>query len=165
MLAEAIGGAGEQAHEQAMPSSRFTNTRSSLTGNNVGVSPEDPECRVVVCDDQPSYRKIVSAVLGLEPGLVVVGEAANGQEAVNLVKELRPDVLVLDIAMPVLDGLEALPLIHAASPETKVVMLTGVASDTFRSRAREGGAALFIEKGTNIQDVVEAVAGVCGGPS
>jgi DNA-binding NarL/FixJ family response regulator len=67
--------------------------------------------------------------------------------------------------MPVLDGLEALPLIHAASPDTKVVMLTGVASETFRDRAREGGAALFIEKGTNIQDVVEAVAGVCGGPS
>jgi DNA-binding NarL/FixJ family response regulator len=136
-----------------------------LTNNNVGVAPENPECRVVVCDDQSGYRRIVSTVLDLEPGLVVVGEAANGQEAVNLVKELRPDVLVLDIAMPVLDGLEALPLIHAASPETKVVMLTGVASDTFRNRAREGGAALFIEKGTNIQDVVEAVAGVCGGPS
>ena len=52
-----------------------------------------------------------------------------------------------------------------ASPETKVVMLTGVASRTFRNRAREGGAALFIEKGTNIQEVVEAVAGVCGGSS
>jgi DNA-binding NarL/FixJ family response regulator len=126
------------------------------------VSSENPECRVVVCDDQPGYRNIVSTVLDLEPGLVVVGEAANGQEAVDLVGELRPDVLVLDIAMPVLDGLEALPLIHAASPETKVVMLTGVASDTFRNRAHEGGAALFIEKGTNIQDVVEAVAGVCG---
>jgi DNA-binding NarL/FixJ family response regulator len=136
-----------------------------LTGNNVGVSPEDAECRVVVCDDQPGYRRIVSAVLDLEPGLVVVGEATNGQEAVDRVEELRPDVLVLDIAMPVLDGLEALPLIHAASPETKVVMLTGIASDTLRNRAREGGAALFIEKGTNIQDVVEAVAGLCGVPS
>jgi DNA-binding NarL/FixJ family response regulator len=125
------------------------------------VSPENPECRVVVCDDQPGFRNIVSTVLDLEAGLVVVGEAANGQEAVDLVGELRPDVLVLDVAMPVLDGLEALPLIRAASPETKVVMLTGVASDTFRNRAREGGAALFIEKGTNIQDVVEAVAGVC----
>lgn len=120
---------------------------------------------MVVCDDQPGYRKIVSAVLDLEPGLVVVGEAANGQEAVNLARDLRPDVLVLDIAMPVLDGLEALPLIQAVSPETKVVMLTGVASDTFRDRARGGGAVLFIEKGTNIQDVVEAVARVCGGPS
>jgi DNA-binding NarL/FixJ family response regulator len=141
---------------------RRASTRSSSTGNNVEVSSENPECRVVVCDDQPGYRNIVSTVLDLEPGLVVVGEAANGQEAVDLVGELRPDVLVLDIAMPVLDGLEALPLIHAASPETKVVMLTGVASDTFRNRAHEGGAALFIEKGTNIQDVVEAVAGVCG---
>ena len=132
-----------------------------MTGNNVGVSPESPQCRVMVCDDQPGFREIVSTVLDLEPGLVVVGEAANGQEAVDLVEALRPDVLVLDVAMPVLDGLEALPLIRAASPETKVVMLTGFASDTFRNRAREGGAALFIEKGANIQDVVEAVAGVC----
>ncbi|HUR16016.1 MAG TPA: hypothetical protein VMZ33_01910, partial [Candidatus Limnocylindrales bacterium] len=61
-----------------------------MTDNNVGVPPEDAECRVMVCDDQPGYRKIVSAVLDLEPGLVVVGEAANGQEAVDLVEELRP---------------------------------------------------------------------------
>ena len=124
-----------------------------------------PACRVVVCDDQAGYRKIVSAVLGLEPGLIVVGEATNGQEAVDLAGQLRPDVLVLDIAMPVLDGLEALPLIRAASPDTRVVMLTGVASDTFRDRAREGGAALFIEKGTNIQEIVRAVAAVCGADS
>jgi DNA-binding NarL/FixJ family response regulator len=119
-------------------------------------------CRIVVCDDQPAYRQIVAMVLGLESDLEVVGEAGNGRQAVELVEELKPEVLVLDIAMPVLDGLEALPLIRAASPETKVVMLTGVVGDGIRERALAGGAALFLEKGTDIQDVVRAVASLCG---
>jgi DNA-binding NarL/FixJ family response regulator len=118
-------------------------------------------CRIVVCDDQPAYRQIVAMVLGLESDLEVVGEAGNGRQAVELVEELKPEVLVLDIAMPVLDGLEALPLIRAASPETKVVMLTGVVGDGIRERALAGGAALFLEKGTDIQDVVRAVASLC----
>jgi DNA-binding NarL/FixJ family response regulator len=118
-------------------------------------------CRIVVCDDQPAYRQIVAMVLGLESDLEVVGEAGNGRQAVELVEELKPEVLVLDIAMPVLDGLEALPLIRAASPETKVVMLTGVVGDGIRERALADGAALFLEKGTDIQDVVRAVASLC----
>jgi DNA-binding NarL/FixJ family response regulator len=118
-------------------------------------------CRIVVCDDQPAYRQIVAMVLGLESDLEVVGEAGNGRQAVELVEQLKPEVLVLDIAMPVLDGLEALPLIRAASPETKVVMLTGVVGDGIRERALAGGAALFLEKGTDIQDVVRAVASLC----
>jgi DNA-binding NarL/FixJ family response regulator len=122
-------------------------------------------CRVVICDDQAGFRQVVAVVLSLDPDVEVVGEAADGREAIRIVGELRPDVLLLDVAMPVLDGLEALPLIRAASPETRVVMLTGVASDTFRDRAAAGGAALFIEKGTNIQDVVRAVADVCGAGS
>jgi DNA-binding NarL/FixJ family response regulator len=120
-------------------------------------------CRIVICDDQPAYRTIVAMVLGLESDLEVVGEAANGRQAVELAEQLKPEVLVLDIAMPVLDGLEALPLIRTASPETKVVMLTGVVGDGIRERALGGGASLFLEKGTDIQDVVRAVAALCAG--
>jgi DNA-binding NarL/FixJ family response regulator len=114
-------------------------------------------CRIVVCDDQRAFRTIVSTVLGLEPDVEVVGEAADGRQAIELVVRLKPDVLVLDIAMPVMDGLEALPHIRSGSPGTKVVMLTGVASDSVRERALEGGAALFLEKGTDIDEVVRAV--------
>jgi DNA-binding NarL/FixJ family response regulator len=113
--------------------------------------------RIVVCDDQRAFRTIVATVLGLEPDVEVVGEAADGRQAIELVVRLKPDVLVLDIAMPVMDGLEALPHIRSGSPGTKVVMLTGVASDSVRERALEGGAALFLEKGTDIDEVVRAV--------
>jgi DNA-binding NarL/FixJ family response regulator len=113
--------------------------------------------RIVVCDDQPAFRKIVSAMLGLEAGVEVVGEAADGQQAIDLVARLKPDVLVLDIAMPVMDGLEALPHIRSGSPGTKVVMLTGVSNVVARDRALAGGAALFLEKGTDILEVVRAV--------
>ena len=119
--------------------------------------------RIVVCDDQPAFRKIVSTVLGLEPGLEVVGEAADGQQAIDLVTSLKPDVLVLDIAMPVMDGLEALPHIRLRSPGTKVVMLTGVSNDATRERALAAGAFLFLEKGTDIQEVVREVVALSKG--
>jgi DNA-binding NarL/FixJ family response regulator len=119
--------------------------------------------RIVVCDDQPAYRTIVSTVLGLEPDIEIVGEAADGQQAIDLVTQLRPDLLVLDIAMPVMDGLEALPHIRTASPDTKVVMLTGVANDGVRERALDGGASLFLEKGTDIDEVVRAVSALSRG--
>ena len=122
-------------------------------------------CQVVICDDQPAFREIVSVVLGLEPDVEVVGEAGDGREAIRIVAELRPDVLLLDVAMPVMDGLEALPQIRESAPDTRVVMLTGVASETIRRRALEGGAALFIEKGTDVESLVAQVKDVCAKPA
>lgn len=118
-------------------------------------------CRVVICDDQAAFRQTVVIVLGLDEELEVVGQAANGQEAVDSVRELRPDVVLLDIAMPVLDGLEALPLIRAASPDTKVVMLTGVTSEAIRERALAAGAVLFLEKGTGIDALARRIKEAC----
>ena len=118
-------------------------------------------CRVVICDDQPAFRKTVGIVLGLDDGVEVVGQAANGQEAVDVVGDLRPDVCLLDIAMPVLDGLAALPLIRAASPDTRVVMLTGVTTDAVRRRALDSGAVLFVEKGTGIDVLARQIKEVC----
>lgn len=100
-------------------------------------------------------------MLGLEPGLEVVGQAADGQEAVDAARELRPDVVLLDIAMPVLDGLEALPLIRAESPDTKVVMLTGVTTEAVRQRALDAGAAFFLEKGTGIDTLARRIKEAC----
>lgn len=119
----------------------------------------------MICDDQAAFRQIVSVVLSLDPDVEVVGEAADGREAIRIVGELRPDVLLLDIAMPVLDGLEALPQIREASPETQVVMLTGVASESARRRALDGGACLFIEKGTDVDELARQIKDVCSSPS
>jgi DNA-binding NarL/FixJ family response regulator len=122
-------------------------------------------CRVVICDDQVGFRQVVSVVLDLDPELEIVGEAADGREAIRIVGELRPDVLLLDIAMPVLDGLEALPEIRESSPETQVVMLSGVVSESVRRQAFERGACLFIEKGTDVDALVDHIKGICGGTS
>ncbi len=121
-------------------------------------------CQVVICDDQAAFRQIVSVVLSLDPDLEVVGEATDGQEAIRVVAELHPDVLLLDVAMPVMDGLEALPHIRESAPHTRVVMITGVSSEMIRRRALEGGASLFIEKGVDVESLVDQIKDVCRKP-
>jgi PAS domain S-box-containing protein len=122
--------------------------------------------RVVVCDDQPGYRRLVAMALALDGTIEVVAEAENGQQAITAVTEHRPDVLLLDVAMPVMDGLEALPQVVARSPDTKVVMLTGVINDTVRTNALAAGAVRFLEKGIDPAALVEEVkAAAAGAPS
>ena len=122
---------------------------------------ESDRCRVAICDDELGFRQVLSIVLGLEPELEVVGEAANGREAVRLVAELSPDVLILDVAMPELDGIEALPLIREASPGTRVVMLSGFGSTGVRQRSLDGGASLFMEKGADPAEIVARIRELC----
>jgi DNA-binding NarL/FixJ family response regulator len=127
------------------------------------VNADDRNCTVVVCDDQAAFRRLVTIVLGLESGIEVVGEASNGHEAVTLAEELQPDVLLLDIAMPEMDGLEALPHVREASPATQVVMLTGLTAANVRERALAAGASAFIEKGIDIDDLGNQVFEICRG--
>ena len=119
------------------------------------------DCRIVVCDDQSAFRQLVTMVLGLERGIEVVGEAADGVEAIDAARRHAPDVLLLDVAMPNMDGLEALPFIREASPATRVVMVTAFGSETIRERALAAGAAGFIEKGLDVAELVEQVMQIC----
>jgi DNA-binding NarL/FixJ family response regulator len=118
-------------------------------------------CRIVVCDDQPAFRQLVTMVLGLETGIEIVGEAADGVEAIEAVRMHTPDVLLLDVAMPNMDGLEALPFILEASPATQVVMVTAFGSESIRERAMVAGAAAFIEKGLDVTELVAQVTQIC----
>ncbi len=77
------------------------------------------QCRVVVCDDVADFRMLLVDILQGTKGFSVVGQAENGREAIDVAGEQRPDVVLLDIAMPVMDGIEALPLIRTASPNSK----------------------------------------------
>ncbi len=92
-----------------------------------------------------------------QDGFEVVGEAANGKEAVELARRTQPDVMLLDIAMPVMDGLEALPHITEVAPSTRVVILTGFSSSTIRARALAAGAVGYLEKGASPAAMIEAV--------
>ena len=125
---------------------------------------ENPSaCRIVICDDQQAFRAVLKVVLGFETGFDVVGEAENGADVIGLVRSLAPDVLLLDVAMPVMDGLEALPHIREAAPETAVIMLTGLASADIRLRALEAGAHLVVEKGTDAAVLAGHVREACAG--
>ena len=113
--------------------------------------------RIGICDDVAAYRRLLSIALGIEPDLEVVGEAATGEEAVELVRATLPDVLLLDVAMPDVDGLEALPRIRAASPETAVIFVSGFTNDDLRMRALAGGAFRYLVKGVTPQEIAQSV--------
>jgi len=106
-------------------------------------------CRVVVVDDAADLREMLTMVLDLRGGgeFEVVGEAGDGREAVAVVEQTRPDLILMDIAMPVMDGLEAVPLVREVSPESTVVMLSGFPARTAEAGALEAGAHAYLEKG------------------
>jgi DNA-binding NarL/FixJ family response regulator len=86
---------------------------------------DDARIRVLLADDVEDIRAVLRTTLELDGRFEVVGEAANGVEAVRLCEELQPDVLVLDLAMPVMDGLQAIPEVRRGSPATKIFVLSG----------------------------------------
>lgn len=114
-------------------------------------------CTVAVCDDQAGFRRLVRVALELDGAIDVVAEAANGEQAIAVVGEHEPDVLILDVAMPVMDGLEALPHVLSRSPRTKVIMLTGLVNDAVRTSAIAAGATRFLEKGIDPRSLAEEV--------
>ncbi|PPF38258.1 response regulator transcription factor [Pseudoclavibacter sp. AY1H1] len=121
--------------------------------------------RVLVVDDQALIRQAVSDILGQEPGIDVVGEARNGKEAVALVATLRPDVVLMDIRMPELDGIEATAAIcgDPRNTEVRVLILTTFEEDEYLLAALRAGASGFIGKGAEPDDIVRAVRAVHAG--
>jgi DNA-binding NarL/FixJ family response regulator len=93
----------------------------------------------------------------LRPGLLVVGEARDGNKAITEAKRLQPDVILLDLSMPVRTGLDALPEIRNVAPEAKVIVLSGFLASTTAPKVLEIGASLFIEKGANPEEIVAAI--------
>jgi DNA-binding NarL/FixJ family response regulator len=117
---------------------------------------------VLIADDNGLFRSAVDAILESEPGLRVVGWAADGAEAVRLVAELEPDVVLMDLSMPVLDGFLATKRIHEESPGTRVLVLTGSPERADIARAEAAGAAGYVTKDRIATDLVEAILNVVG---
>lgn len=103
--------------------------------------------RILLVDDAQEMRAIVALSLRLAGTFDVVGEAANGAEAVDLTAATKPDLVLLDLSMPVMDGLQALPLILERSPETVVVVFSGFDELQLGREARARGASAYVEKG------------------
>ncbi|MEV6424949.1 response regulator transcription factor [Streptomyces sp. NPDC051662] len=119
--------------------------------------------RVVLADDQPLVRSGLRLVMADHPDLEVVGEAATGAEAVQLVKDIGPDVVVMDIRMPGMDGIEATRLITAGSTAARVLVLTTFDEDDYVYGALRAGASGFVVKDMALNDILAAIRVVAVG--
>ena len=121
----------------------------------------DGSTGVLICDDVESMRLLLGVIVGLRPGLHVVGEAADGDQAITQAKRLRPDVVLLDLSMPRRTGLDALPEIKRVAPEARIIVLSGFATATLATEVLALGADRYIEKGADpdtIAAMIEEVA-------
>lgn len=113
--------------------------------------------RVLIADDHPVVRTGIRHLLETEPGIELVGEATNGREAVSAVDQTRPDVILLDLVMPELDGAGAIREIKANQPEVRILVLTTFASDDKLYPAIKAGAMGYLLKDTEPEDLVRAI--------
>lgn len=111
---------------------------------------------VLICDDVASIRTLLEVVIDSHEGLRVVGQAENGEEAIAEAHRLQPDVILLDLSMPVLTGLDALPEIKRLAPGAKVIVLSGFAAAMIADDVVAHGADRFLEKGAH-PDVITAL--------
>ena len=111
--------------------------------------------RILIADDRLFSRNGLKALLVTQLGIEIVGEAANGQEAVQIVLECQPDIVLMDVRMPVIDGLEAVRMIKDRWPEVKVIMLSMYPSH--RAEALAAGADAFLVKGCPAEDLLEEI--------
>ena len=118
---------------------------------------------ILLADDQALVRVGLRKILETEPETTVVGEAANGEDAVAAAARLRPDVVVMDIRMPVLDGIEATRRLTRAQPGTRVLILTTFGLDTYVYQALRAGASGFMLKDAPPEEIAAAVRVVAGG--
>jgi DNA-binding NarL/FixJ family response regulator len=113
---------------------------------------------ILIADDEPALRRLLTMLLERDPRLDVVGEAADGREALDRVEELDPDVLLLDVRMPNVDGLEVLDALRGRS-RPRIVVLTGFADPVTHAAALELGAAACLVKGRDFAALPDVLAG------
>jgi NarL family two-component system response regulator LiaR len=119
--------------------------------------------RVFLADDHPIVRRGIGDLLGTEADMVVVGEATNGRDAVTGVTRHKPDVVLMDLVMPVMDGIEAIRRIKAAEPEAKILVLTSFATDDKVFPAIKAGALGYLIKDTGPDELIAAIHSVYQG--
>jgi DNA-binding NarL/FixJ family response regulator len=115
--------------------------------------------RVLIVDDNPQVRQELRTLLPLAGNIEIIGEAADGLQAIHLLQTLEPEVVLIDLEMPLLDGYEAARQIKAYRPACRVVALTVYGDPESRSRAAQAGVDAFIVKGGSVASLVQAITG------
>ncbi|MFF4276706.1 response regulator [Streptomyces sp. NPDC001536] len=121
------------------------------------MSQEPTAVRVLVVDDQQLIRDGIAALLSIRPGITVVGTAVNGREAVEKAVELGPDVVLMDVRMPELDGVEAVAVLRGRAPECRVVMLTTFDDEEYVVQALRAGASGYLLKDLPAEELAHAI--------
>jgi DNA-binding NarL/FixJ family response regulator len=119
--------------------------------------------RVLVCDDVAAFRALMRYTLPEDPAIEVVGEAGDGVAAIESAAELQPDVVLLDLTMPRLDGIDAIPAVLERAPNTRVVALSGWGADRMADEALARGAVAYLEKSDDVQAIRDAVRAAAAG--
>ncbi len=130
-----------------------------MSGADGGAPPEGRgPLRIVLADDERMVRTALRAILGAEPDMEVVGEAATGAEAVPMIRELRPDVVLMDVRMPEIDGIRATEQVLAGMAEPpRILVVTTFENDAYVYDALRAGAHGFLLKRAGVEDLVQAV--------
>jgi DNA-binding NarL/FixJ family response regulator len=126
------------------------------------------EIRVLLCDDAPGFRALMRYTLEDDPDVVVIGEAGDGEAGLAAVEQLRPDVVLLDISMPRLHGLDAISAMLERSPASRIVALSGYTAEEMAGAALASGVHAYVEKGTGttaIRDAIRTAAAARGRPA
>lgn len=113
--------------------------------------------RIVLVDDQATIRQGLKMRLLLEPDITVIGEAGSGKEALAIVPHLRPDVVLMDIEMPDMDGITVTTALHSIVPQSVTVILSIHSDNVTRARAQTAGAKAFVEKLGSTEELVSAI--------
>ncbi|MFC1879572.1 response regulator [Chloroflexota bacterium] len=121
--------------------------------------------KVLIADDHTIVRKGIRALMLTEPGIDVVAEAVNGNEAVSLAEVIQPDVILMDLVMPEMDGIEAIKTIKANQPDIPILVLTSFATDEKVFPAIKAGASGYLLKDSDPEDLVQAIQDVYSGES
>jgi DNA-binding NarL/FixJ family response regulator len=119
--------------------------------------------RVLLVEDHPVVRRGISMVLARHAGTEIAGEAWNGEDALRLVRELRPDVVLMDLDLPGLSGLEVAEEMHRKHSDARVILLTGHRNGALLRRAQAAGVCAFLPKESAVQEIVDAVSEVAAG--
>ena len=119
--------------------------------------------KILLVDDQPLFREGLATLLSLQAQVTVVGEAAHGQQAVELALQLRPDVVLMDVRMPVLDGVAATRQLRQACPACRVILLTTFDDDEYVFEGLRAGAAGYLLKDVSLPKLMEAIQATARG--